>query len=95
MFNSKFFDEFAPQYKDVPANEELFCDYGYMETYIKTEETIKTLFNIGKWITKKDGSEFAHDVKEQIKFIRSKSDELEPYLQMIKMAANFFGKLTN
>ena len=78
----------------MPADEELFCDYGYMETYIKTEETIKTLFNIGKWMTNKDGSAFAQDVKDHIKFIKSKSDELAPYLQMVKTAAAFFAKST-
>ena len=78
--------------KDVPANEELFCDYGYIQNYMKTEATLKTLYNLGKWITNKDDSEFVGQIKSHLNFIKSKSDQLEPYIDMVKMAASFFGR---
>jgi hypothetical protein len=57
---------------------------------MKTEATLKTLYNLGKWITNKDDSEFVGQIKSHLNFIKSKSDQLEPYIDMVKMAASFF-----
>jgi len=77
---------------DVLAGDELFCDYGYLDDYVKSETAIKTLYNIGKMILNKDDKEFAKDIKEHLSFIKSRSDEFEPYFNMFKTAANFFTK---
>jgi hypothetical protein len=45
---------------------------------------------LGKWITNKDDSEFVGQIKSHLNFIKSKSDQLEPYIDMVKMAASFF-----
>jgi hypothetical protein len=58
--------------KDVVAGEELFCDYGYLDNYVQLEATLKTLFNLGKWITNKDDSEFLGEIKKYIQFIKSR-----------------------
>ena len=77
---------------DVQAGDELFCDYGYLESYVQSETAMKTLYNIGKMILNKNDEEFAQDIKRHISFIKSRSDEFEPYLNMIKTAAAIFTK---
>lgn len=78
--------------KDVHAGEELFCDYGYLDDYVKSESTLKTLYNVAKLVLNKGDDEFAGEIKRQIKFIKSRSDEFEPYVNMIKAAASLFGR---
>ena len=77
---------------DVKAGDELFCDYGYLDSYVQSETAMKTLYNIGKMILNKEDDEFAKDIKKHISFIKSRSEEFGPYFDMIKMAAAAFTK---
>ena len=78
--------------KDVQAGEELFCNYGYLDTYVKSEATLKTLFRVAKMIINKEDDEFVGEIKRGIKYIKSRSDEIEPYINMAQSVAALFGK---
>ena len=77
---------------DVQAGDELFCDYGYLESYVQSETAMKTLYNIGKMILNKNDEEFAQDIKRHISFIKSRSDAFAPYHKSITTAAAIFTK---
>jgi len=78
--------------KDVKANEELFCDYGYLDNYSKAQSVLKGIFNLGKLLSNKNDVELAKYFKEHIKFLREKSSTATPIISMVKTAASFFLK---
>jgi len=61
-----------------------------MEMYLKTDETLKNIFSIGKWLTNKDDAEVAKEFKEQVRYLREKSKEFQPYLNLIQKGVSFF-----
>jgi hypothetical protein len=63
-----------------------------LKNFLQTEASFKTLYNLGKLISNKDDTTFARDIKEHINYIKSKSEELEPYIHLFKNVASFFGK---
>ena len=54
--------------KDLEANEELFADYGYLESYANSESMIKSLYHASKWFMNKSDDEFHKDMKFHIKY---------------------------
>ena len=70
--------------KDVKAGEELFCDYGYLDKYFKSETAIKTIYNLSKWFMNENDEEVLASWKKQFKYIRKKIKDFQPYLGMLK-----------
>ena len=70
--------------KNALAGEELFCDYGYIDQYIHAENTVRSIYKLGKWWTNKTDEEYHKSLKEHIKYIRSKVHSVKPYLDMLR-----------
>lgn len=70
--------------KDASAGDELFCDYGFIEQYIQTENTVRNIYKIGKWWTNKSDEDYHKYLKEHIKYVRNKVHSVKPYLDMLR-----------
>lgn len=70
--------------KDATAGDELFCDYGFIEQYIHSENTVRSIYKMGKWWTNKSDEEYHKYLKEHIKFVRNKVHSIKPYLDMLR-----------
>jgi len=76
--------------KDVEANEELFFDYGYLDNHSRVESALKGIFNLGKFLSKKDDAELAMYLKEHIKILREKASAVVPIISLVNTAASYF-----
>jgi hypothetical protein len=56
---------------DLPANEELLCNYGYLETFVKLENIIQGIVTLGKWMNNNDLNKFQKNMKDGIQLVRS------------------------
>ena len=70
--------------KDGIAGEELFCDYGYIDQYIHAENTVRTIYQMGRWWTNKSEDEYHKYLKKHIKYIRKTVNTVKPYLNLLK-----------
>ena len=70
--------------RDGIAGEELFCDYGYIDQYIQVENTVRNLYEIGRWWTNKSEVEYHKYLKQHIKVIRNTVNTVKPYLDLLK-----------
>ena len=121
----------------VQAGEELFTHYGFLESYVETEDTLKKIFDFGKMLNsfnmnnnhniewdsdsnsggnndsnsinkdrerykdsnKRDSNnnnmrngDYVKTLKHHIKFLRDKADDFKPVFDVLKSAAQIFGK---
>ena len=73
---------------DVGAGQELFCDYGYMEKYVDTQNMLQSLYKLGHWYTGKTEDEYKKEIRHQIHFIRNTVNQYKPVLTAV---ASVFG----
>ena len=78
--------------KNVRANEELFCDYGFLENYTRIESVFKGIFNLGKMLSNKNDVEFAGYIKKHIQKLRDKNSPAAPLISLVNNAASYFFK---
>ena len=70
--------------QNASTGQELFCDYGYIDRYIKTETTVRSIYKMGQWWTNKSDEEYHKYLKEHIKYIRNTVHNVKPYLDMLR-----------
>ena len=70
--------------RNARSGEELFCDYGFIDQYIHTQNTVRSIYEMGKWWTNKSNEEYHKYLKEHISYIRSKVHNVKPYLDMLR-----------
>ena len=76
--------------KDLPTGQELFCDYGYMQQYVQSENMMKAVMGFGKWWTNMEDEEFRNELKYHIHYVKDKVDKVKPYISLVKgVMSNF------
>lgn len=69
--------------QDLIPGDELFCDYGYTEKFLKTEKAVRSVYNIGRWLSNKTDAEFRQELKHHINYIRDVVHQYKPVLSML------------
>ena len=72
--------------KDLECGEELFCDYGYAEKYLRTEKAVRSVFKLGRWISNKTEEEFKKELKHHVRYIRNIVHQYKPVISMLASA---------
>ena len=70
--------------RDMKAGEELFVDYGYVESYASSDAAIKAIYKATQWWMNENDKDFHQNLKYHIKYMRKKVDQFKPYLNMFK-----------
>ena len=69
--------------RDMSPGDEVFCDYGYTEKFLRTEKAVRSVYKIGRWISNKTEEEFRQDLKHHINYIRDVVQQYKPVLSML------------
>ena len=69
--------------RDLHRGDELFCDYGYTEKYLRTEKAVRSVYKIGRWLSNKTDEEFRQELKHHINFVRDVVHQYKPVLSML------------
>ena len=57
--------------KDLKPGEEIFCDYGYLDHYMRMTTIFDTVMAIGKFVSHNDQEQFKENMKAGIQLVRS------------------------
>lgn len=74
----------------MKAGEEVFCDYGYLDSFMESEAMIEALLDVGKAFSDKSGQDFNQEIKHTLKYIKNQVDTYKPVLDTIKSVAQMF-----
>ena len=69
--------------RDMAEGEELFCDYGYAEKFLRTEKAVSSVYHIGRWLSNKTDEDFKRDIKHHIGYIRDVVQQYKPILSLL------------
>lgn len=75
--------------KDLKEGDEIFCDYGFLEQYMQSEELFKTILDVGQvFVGSEDKEDFHKEMKYTVKYLKHKVNEWQPYMNMFKSLYN-------
>ena len=78
--------------EDLKAGDELFCDYGYLDQYMQSQEMFKTIMDVGKVIGNfQNDEDFHSEMKYTVKYLKKKVNEYKPYMDMLKNVYSLLG----
>ena len=79
--------------EDLSSGTELFCDYGFLDQYVKGENMFNTIMDVGKvLISNNDEKQFKSDMKYTVKYMKKQFDDYKPYIEMIRNMYNMINK---
>ena len=69
--------------EDLERDQEVFCDYGFTEKYVKTENAVRSVYKIGRWLSNKTEDEFKKELKSHINYVRNIVTQYKPLISMV------------
>ncbi|CAB4063060.1 SETD7 [Lepeophtheirus salmonis] len=71
--------------KPLRPYEELSIDYGYIQDYFRVQDSYKSILELGKMFSETDNeNDYYKDLKKHINYLKTKIEEYEPYVDMLK-----------
>ncbi|XP_040567026.1 uncharacterized protein [Lepeophtheirus salmonis] len=71
--------------KPLRPYEELSIDYGYIQDYFRVQDSYKSILELGKMFSETDNEDdYYKDLKKHINYLKTKIEEYEPYVDMLK-----------
>ena len=65
-------------------NEEVVCDYEYMDDYMKLESFVDVIYNVGKMGNNKNGKTFQQTIKESIGTVRKFKEDYKDQFKFVQ-----------
>jgi len=59
---------------------------------MRAQKTYKTIFDFGRLLTQKDDVQYVKSLKNTIKFLKQKSKDSKPWMNIIRSAIKIFGE---
>jgi hypothetical protein len=76
--------------KNLRKGEELFCDYGYLDKYMKLTSVYDTVISIGKFINNNDEQRFKENMKAGIQLVRKYAKDYGDQFKAVGSLINLF-----
>jgi hypothetical protein len=70
--------------RNIKKDEELFCDYGYLDKYMEMTSVFETVISIGKMINNNDENKFKENMKAGIHLIRQYANDYGDQFKVVK-----------